>query len=325
MACCAPLRDSGTLMIRRGACVAPIADRADALSVGARVGEYELVALLGAGGMADVWLARRCSAYGFARLVALKTVRAEYARDPGFRAAFRDEARLLSAIHHANVASVLDLGEDGDTLYQVLSLVDGESLATILDRRPAGLPVPIALSIARDLARGLEATHSACDADGRPLRIVHRDVSPHNVLVGVDGLARIADFGVALPFGAIDGALVVGRPSYHAPEQRALRTVDARTDVYAAGVVLWEALGGLGGRNRARLRAVAPEAVIAIVDRALQAEPARRYESAAVLADALDEAARLCGPMASPAEVGAVVASPLALRTRFRKQGHARG
>jgi serine/threonine-protein kinase len=302
--------------------------------LGMRLGRYELLVPLASGGMAQVWVARLAGEHGFARLVAVKTMRPEHADIDAFRRMFLDEARLAARIVHANVVEVLDLGEEGEGIvYLAMTLVEGDSVAGLLKARSRigarRLPHGIAARVIGDVLAGLHAAHELRDEEGRPLQLVHRDVSPHNVLVGVDGIAKIADFGVAKARSRLadetEAGQVKGKFAYMAPEQLERRTVDRRSDVFSAGVVLWEALTGeklFGGIDLidtiARLRdtripdarELAPEVPARIAEvtaKALERDPARRFASAAEMGDALERAARESGAVASAKEVGALV------------------
>src|SRR5262245_16856478 len=190
--------------------------------------------------MAVVWAARAMGSRGFTKLVALKTMLPALAADPRFEKMFLAEASLCSRLHHGNVCEVVDLGESGGQLYLVMEWVHGDTLAAMMAAaRP--LPMGVAGRIAIDVARGLHAAHVLKDAGGAPLGIVHRDVSPQNILVGVDGSSKIADFGVAKREGgpATQAGFVKGKVRYMAPEQVYCENADPRTDVFALGVVLY--------------------------------------------------------------------------------------
>ena len=226
----------------------------------AKYGRYEAIHLIASGGMASVYLGRTRGAGGFERLVALKVMHEHIAHDPEFGGMFLDEARLAAKIRHPNVVPTLDVADDGS--YIVMEYVEGASLHAILSRlRKLGerLPLDVALRIFMDAMTGLHAAHELTSRKGKPLGIVHRDVSPHNILVGVDGASRITDFGIAYAEARITstrGGQLKGKLPYMAPEQLEDGTVDRRTDVYAAGCVLWEMLSGqrlFGGSNEAAI------------------------------------------------------------------------
>jgi hypothetical protein len=301
---------------------------------GMRLGRYELLAPLASGGMAQVWIARLAGEHGFERLVAIKTMRPEHSQNEAFRRMFLDEARLAARIAHANVVEVLDLGEDQGVVYQAMPLVEGDSIAGLLVRRKQlgsrGLPPGVAARLIADALCGLHRAHQLVDEDGRSLNLVHRDVSPQNVLVGVDGVAKIADFGVAKArlrlADETEAGQVKGKFAYMAPEQLERRTVDRRADVFSVGVVLWESLTGkrlFGGIDlldtiakvreapipdpRTRQPAI-PEALAEATMRALSRDPSLRFETAAAMSAAVEDAARDGGVMTTARELGVLVA-----------------
>src|ERR1700722_19538002 len=198
--------------------------------------------------MATVHLGRLLGHVGFARTVAIKRLHPKFAQDPDFVSMFLDEARLAARIRHPNVVPTIDVVATSGELFLVMEYVQGESLARLvrISRDKDTLISPnVVTTIMAAVLQGLHAAHEARDERGDPLGIVHRDVSPQNILVGTDGMARVLDFGVAKAAGRIqttrDGQLK-GKLGYMAPEQIQGREVDRRTDVYAAGVVLWEVL-----------------------------------------------------------------------------------
>ena len=214
------------------------------------VGRYALYDAIAAGGMATVHYGRLLGPVGFSRTVAIKRLHTQFARDPEFVAMFLDEARLAARIRHPNVVPTLDVVATDGELFLVMEYVSGESLARLV-RTAAGMgtvdPPRIVVAIVCGLLRGLHAAHEATNERGEPLGIVHRDVSPQNVLVGIDGQARVLDFGVAKAAGRLqttrDGKLK-GKLAYMSPEQLRGKQVDRRTDIFAASIVLWEALTG---------------------------------------------------------------------------------
>ncbi len=212
------------------------------------VGRYALYDPIAAGGMATVHYGRLRGPVGFSRTVAVKRLHPELARDPEFVSMFLDEARLAARIRHPNVVQTLDVvAEDGE-LFLIMEYVQGESLARLL-RGVASqnevIPHRIAATILSGTLMGLHAAHEAKDEQGARLGIVHRDVSPQNVLVGADGLARVLDFGVAKAAGRVHTTRegkVKGKLAYMAPEQIQSGVVTREADIYSAAVVLWEAL-----------------------------------------------------------------------------------
>jgi ABC-type branched-subunit amino acid transport system ATPase component len=274
------------------------------------LGRYVVHDEIAAGGMATVHLGTIRGPFGFTSTVAIKRLHPALAKDPEFVAMFLDEARLASRVRHPNVVPVLDVfAEDGD-LSLVMEYVEGESLATLARLcGERGAPVPVAVAIAVSILSGLHAAHEARDEHGAGLGLVHRDVSPHNVLVGSDGVVRLIDFGVAKAAGrrgvSRTGQLK-GKIAYMAPEQLQRGNVCRRTDVYAASVLLWELLTGehlFDGETEglvlgrvlddvvpapSSLRSGLPAGLDAIVLRGLDRNRDRRFASARDMARALE-------------------------------------
>jgi serine/threonine protein kinase len=297
--------------------------------------------------MGVVYLGRAVGLAGFQRTVAVKCCHEHLLDEGDFVAMFLDEARLAARIHHPNVVATLDVNQHGRTLYMVLDYIEGVSLADLLlacARQKGLLPVPVALTIVRDMLSGLHAAHDLRDHDGEPLNLVHRDVSPHNVLIGTDGLARIMDFGVAKAESRLaitKLGLLKGKIPYMSPEQVSQQPVTGASDQFAAGIVLWETLTGcrlfhaeseaaVAERIRAakvpapdRLRPSVSARVSAIVTRALSRDPADRHPTAAAMAEAIE---RSGVRLASAREIGKVVELLLpgrlaALRKKVREAG----
>ncbi len=293
------------------------------------IGRYSVHSELASGGMASVYFARLLGPSGFTRTVALKKPSALLAKDRDFAMMFIDEARLAARIRHPNVVSTLDVIETPDELAIVMDYIHGESLAKLsaaARARDEKVPLAIAAAILSDALHGLHAAHEATDERGEPLHIVHRDVSPQNVIVGADGITRIADFGIAKAAGRLrttkDGA-IKGKYAYMAPEQIRGEAVSRQTDTYAAAIVLWELLTGrplFRGANEAETiykcleadvpppSSVAPDVppvFDAIVKRALAKAPGDRDVSARALAAEIEKAA----PAVRASEIGAWVES----------------
>ena len=214
------------------------------------IGRYAVYGKIASGGMASVCFGRLLGGEGFARTVAIKRLHPHLAEDPEFRATLIDEARMAARIHHPNVVPTLDVVTADGELLLVMEYVRGESLARLLKierGRSRRVPLHIVSAIGSGALNGLHAAHEATSDSGEPLGIVHRDVSPQNLLVGVDGLARVIDFGVAKAAGRVqttrEGS-IKGKIAYMAPEQISGHSVSRRADVYAMGVVLWEMLSG---------------------------------------------------------------------------------
>jgi len=268
--------------------------------VPAIIDRYQLVERIGKGGMAQVFHARLQGLGGFERDVAVKVLLPEYASEPDFIDMLLDEARIAGAILHPCVIQVLDVGRAEDLFYLVMEYVDGSDLRTILKSSPRGrLALPTALYVVGEVLRGLDAVHGAVDRDGQPRRIVHRDVSPANVLVDRAGVVKLGDFGIAHATSRLtrtrNGA-VKGKLRYMAPEQQvAALPVDHRADLYAVGIMLCEMLLGADACEprrasvhgpvfswaRSRDARSIPADLAHILDHALAEDPARRYPSAA--------------------------------------------
>lgn len=214
------------------------------------IGRYALHGEIASGGMAVVHFGRLLGPVGFSRPVAVKRLHPQLAREPTFRAMFIDEARLASRIRHPNVVPTLDVVTDGDDLLLVMEYVHGESLHQLLravHERGERVPMRVTLAVMSAVLHGLHAAHEATTETGQPLNVVHRDVSPQNIMVGVDGVARVLDFGIARATVRLENTregIVKGKLAYMAPEQLGGAIVDRRADVYAAAVVLWEMLTG---------------------------------------------------------------------------------
>jgi serine/threonine protein kinase len=279
---------------------------------GEREGDrYELLGELATGGMATVYLGRMRRPMGFNRLVAIKCMHPQYAKDPSFASMFVDEARLTARLRHPNIVPTLDIVSDDGQLLIVMEYVEGESLAGLLTLvRDAGdrIPVAVACAIIHDLLLGLHEAHESTDDDGSALAIIHRDVSPQNVMVGLDGLARVLDFGVAKARRRVhhsNAGEIKGKIPYMPPEQLFGEGVDRRVDIYAAGVLLWESLVGQrlfeGSNEEALVRRIdagdvpAPSTKVAgispeldaIVMRAICKDADGRFPTALAMAEAI--------------------------------------
>jgi serine/threonine protein kinase len=297
-----------------------------------QIGDYEIVAKLADGGVGTVYLARRRGPAGFQRLVAIKRLHPQFAAAPSFVTMFTDEARLAARIHHANVVSIVELGTDDEGYYVVMEYVEGSNLGHLhWHATKAGGDQPmsraVALRIVLDALSGLQAAHEVEDDDGTVVNLVHRDVSPQNILIGVDGLARLGDFGIArasaLRVFETRGAALKGKLEYMAPEQIEHKDVDRTTDLFAMGIVLWELLTGrrlFQAANqvttiqrvcfdpipspRSIEPAVSPE-LERICAKALERARPRRYPTAIAFAEELEKAARADVGIATQREVAA--------------------
>ena len=213
------------------------------------IGRYAIHDEIAAGGMASVFLGRMRGERGFCRTVAIKRLHPQLARDPDFVSMFLDEARLAARIQHRNVVAPLDVVTvDDRELLLVMEYIHGEALSRLIGscrRSGTRIPAAIAVGVVTGVLHGLHAAHEAKSETGRPLDIVHRDVSPQNIMVGVDGVARVLDFGIAkasLRADITQAGVAKGKLSYMSPEQIRCEPLDRRSDVFAAAVVLWEML-----------------------------------------------------------------------------------
>ncbi|MBX3264081.1 MAG: serine/threonine protein kinase [Labilithrix sp.] len=288
------------------------------------VGRYVLYDELASGGMATVHFGRLSGPVGFSRTVAIKRLHPHYAKDPEFVTMFLDEARLCGRIRHPNVVPTLDVVTTQGEIFIVMEYVAGEALSKLMKaaaRKNVLMPPRVAATIMSSVLHGLHAAHQTKDEHGRELGIVHRDVSPQNILVGADGAARVLDFGVAKAAGRMqttrDGQLK-GKIAYMPPEQLSGAPVNRQVDIYAASVVLWEALTGrrlFDGETEAIVLARAIEgcidppsthnaflepAIDAVVLRGLARDPEMRFGTAREMALAIEQTIGL----ASPSEVG---------------------
>jgi len=276
------------------------------------IGRYRIVLPLGQGGTADVYLAVAVGPSGFHKLVVLKALRKCFSDDPDFRAMFLSEARLAARLHHPNIVQTNEVIEVDGVPTLVMEYLDGQPLSQVIVRgRQGGFSLAMQLRVLVDALAGLHRAHELTDFDGTPQSVVHRDVSPHNLFVTVEGQAKVLDFGIAkLERSMVETEVgtVKGKLRYMAPEQIAGAKVDRRADIYAAGVVLWEAVvGERMWRNcpedeiRARVRAgdvpmpatVRPDvspSLDRICRKALALRPDDRYATAQELADDIERA-----------------------------------
>ena len=265
--------------------------------------------------MATVFLARLSGVGGFQRFVAIKRLHPHLAGEHDFIQMFLDEARLAARLHHPNVVPILEIGAAEDGYYLVMEYIEGDTLARLMARSATSgnpMPVKVAVRVVIDALAGLHAAHELVDDDGNGLEIVHRDVSPQNILVGVDGSTRITDFGVARASTRLTttrSGQLKGKLAYMAPEQARGKGVDRRADLFAMGIVLWEVLARKrlfkGDGEAETLNRVIHEAIPTLLDanpeahpaldaacmKALERDPDKRYATARDFADALEKAA----------------------------------
>ncbi len=296
-------------------------------------GKYRLIAELGQGGMATVYLAVALGTSGFRKLAVVKLIRPQYASDPDLIEMFLDEARLCARLNHPNIVQTYDVGIDDGQHLMAMEYLDGVSFNAAISRlgREGGpLTFAFRARILLDVLEGLRYAHDLKDYDGKPLHIVHRDVTPHNIFVTYDGQVKLLDFGIAkAATSSVQTAtgVIKGKLTYMAPEQAFGDPVDSRADLYAVGVMLWEAVTGrrrfpAGLSDAAMFTRVAsgevPEApdaaalglpaeIDGVVLKALAPKREDRFQTAGELHAALDEALRKCRPVALR-DLGAMLA-----------------
>jgi serine/threonine protein kinase len=271
---------------------------------------FEILAKLSSGGMGDILLARRRGVHGFEKLLAIKTIRGDLARRPDIRAMFLDEARLVARLDHPTIAQVYDFGEHEETLFLAMEYVPGIALNKLLQKRDGPIPPVVSMRMIADVCRGLHAAHELCDKEGHALHVVHRDVTPGNLILTFDGHMKILDFGIAFMKGRESPDTIVGelkgKPSYMAPEHLRGEGVDRRADIYSVSVVLHELLTGrkLFSRDSVVATVLAvetslvarpstvvgplPSALDEIVLRGLERKKDERFPDARSMASALD-------------------------------------
>jgi serine/threonine-protein kinase len=312
------------------------------LAPGMVLGRYELLLPIAQGGMATVWAARQRGTRGFNKTVAIKTMLPTLSDDAQFEQMFLDEAALAARIHHPNVAEILDLGEQDDILYIVMEWVEGEALSVLhkaVKRNEAQFPMRLALRVARQAAAALHAAHELKDESDTPLRLVHRDVSPQNILCTYDGIVKLVDFGVAKAVGRAGGETTAGqlkgKVPYMSPEQARGGTIDRRTDIFALGIVMYKLTTGLhpfmGENDIATMRNIIsrplipprvknpgfPTEVEQVLLRCMQKDPEKRFQTMVDLGQAIDRV--LVGMGAADDDLGAFVRSTMGDRGNKRR------
>jgi len=308
-----------------------------------RLDRYELIAEIASGGMGVVLLGRIAGAGGFERLFAIKMMHPHLTEEPQFVAMLLDEARLAAKIHHPNVVATVDVCAAGSSYCLVMDYVNGFQLLDILDHPqiPPQKRIRVVLRALVDVMAGLEAAHNLRGDDGMPLGIVHRDVSPQNIIVGLDGVARLTDFGIALAASRISASrpgMIKGKPGYMAPEQARAGKVDRRADLWALGVILWEAVAGrrlfVADTEAAIVLKVieetipplhqvlpgTPPEIDQICSRALHRDPQQRYASAREMASDIEHAAGPLGLIADSHEVSDLIRQTFAAQIDHRRR-----
>lgn len=324
----APVPEAARQRLAAATSQAMAAPPASASANGRVLGRYEVVKRLGAGGMGELVLARHLGPAGFEKLVAIKRIRpggvlgAQGSEDEA-RKALVSEARIAARISHPNVVQVFSLEQEGPDFLMVMEYVRGWDLAALFSattKLKVQWPVEIVARVIADVAAALGAAHAQVDEEGRPDPVVHRDVSPHNVLLSTAGAVKLTDFGLA-KIKASDGATapgtVKGKLGYHSPEQLRSLPADSRSDVFSAGVLLWELLAGrrlfrrdnIADTFRATLQEQIPQiperalpaGIEEVLSRTLHRDPSARYRDGAELATELEEAVALSLGAATPA------------------------
>jgi eukaryotic-like serine/threonine-protein kinase len=279
--------------------------------------KYELLGGLASGGMAEVWLARSLGLAGFEKVVVLKTILPQLAKDPNFIEMFFNEARVAALLNHPNCVQIFDLGEENGTYYIAMEFIEGFSFSRVM-RRASNLgekiPIPVVARVVMDALSGLDSAHRLTDRNGRPLGLVHRDISPDNILVAFNGHTKLVDFGIAKaasqqqPTSLTRTGTVKGKHGYMPPEYLKGLAIDGRADLFALGVVMYRALCGakpfLGATDAMIVKAILdvppvpprkinadlPAALENVVMRALEKDRDRRFESARAMRSAIERA-----------------------------------
>jgi serine/threonine-protein kinase len=298
---------------------------------GQSIGRYEFLVPIAEGGMASVWAARMKGTRGFQKTMAIKMMLSSLSDNPQFEQMFLDEAQIASRIHHPNVVEIFDLGEETEVLYIAMEYIDGEPLSTIFRtaQKKGGIPLPIAVRIISDACAGLNAAHDLVDDNGSLVGLVHRDVSPQNILVSYDGTVKIVDFGVALAETRSSektmAGTVKGKAPYMSPEQALGKPIDCRTDIFALGIVLFHLTTGkhpfraendiLTLHNIIESEPPKPSSLVpsyprpleAAVLKALEKTPEKRFQTMAEFEAALDRVMPPTAARIRPADVGRFV------------------
>jgi serine/threonine-protein kinase len=306
-----------------------------------RLGPYEPQTLLALGGMAEIYLACQKGIKGFKRLVVIKRILPHLASQRRFIEMFLDEGRIAALLNHPNIVQIYDLGQDDDNYYIAMEYLEGESLGCLVHQARKShrrLNPELAARIVLEVCTGLEYAHELTDAQGKSFHIVHRDVSPHNIIVLFSGKVKLVDFGIAKAKSqthhTISGTLK-GKPTYMSPEQLRNKPVDARTDIFSIGVVFWELLAGKRLFKRdsdaASIQAImneriprvhevrenTPAQLDNIAHRALQKDPGKRYQSIREMSSDIKEYLRQVLSSVDVREVAAFVNEVLGERARM--------
>ena len=281
-----------------------------------RFGPYVILDQIGDGGMAEIFLAKMQGYSGFEKLIALKRIHPRYSQNQTFAKMLIHEAKLAASLQHFNVVQVYDLGEIDGQVFVAMEYVKGRDLAGVLSntyRRKERLPLPLSLCIATEFMTGLDYAHRMRSADGSPLGIIHRDISPQNLLISYEGEVKVTDFGIARVLSEKDGFQLPGnlhgKFGYMSPEQVKGQEIDQRSDIFSAGVVLWEMLTGTrlfrGKEHKETIKMIVshpiplpssknpevPPAVDRVVLKALARDPNNRYQTTGALLGELSRVA----------------------------------
>jgi serine/threonine-protein kinase len=277
-----------------------------------KIGRYEVIQHLASGGMADLYLCRQTGPMGFKKLAAVKQIRGDFTDDDEFHTMFLDEARIAALLTHPNIAQIYELGTEGGQPYLAMEFVNGRNLSAIfkkLGATGATMPPQIAAAVLAGVLRGLAYAHQRKDLDGAPLNLVHRDVTPQNVLISNDGQIKLVDFGIAKASNQVARTrhgVLKGKYSYMSPEQVRGHPLDGRSDLFAVGILLYEALTAHRPFKRGstietlkaivselppdprRYNAAVPPELLGIIARALFKKRAKRFADASQMLGALE-------------------------------------
>ncbi|GAB4530869.1 MAG: hypothetical protein Tsb0020_47300 [Haliangiales bacterium] len=317
------------------------ASRKQRASAAMQAPHYKILGRIASGGMGAVYLGAHADDVALSRLVAVKIIHEHLAENRVFTDMLLDEAQVAQRIDHPNVVGIIDVGEFLGRHFVVMPYIEGGTLSEMVRRHRHHLPTGLLMKVLIDALNGLHTAHSLVGDDGQPLGLVHRDISPGNILIGTDGVARVIDFGVAKAASRITHTApgtVKGKFSYMAPEQAMGDSIDLRADVFSAGVVMWTVLTGkrlFTGKNSAhtirnlmtaevlppsRIRPKVPQCYDEVCLKALQRNPDRRFQSAAEMAEALYTASLIAEKQISRDEIASWVSSTFEERINHRRE-----
>jgi serine/threonine-protein kinase len=309
-----------------------------------RLGSYQLIARLGAGGMAEVYLARRDGPAGFTKYLAIKRMRPELTQHQEFVDLFAEEAKTASLLSHPNICQVHEFNASGDELYMVMEYLEGIAVSSLLIRalrRSRSLPLPIVAGIIEQACDGIHYAHEVRDEAGGELQIVHRDISPPNLLITTSGSVKLLDFGISKSRQSVVRTMtgqIRGKFAYMSPEQLRSRPLDRRSDIFSLGIVTHELVTGKRLFRRptrlqtyhaitsepipapAELRPDLPPELDAVIRRALGREPDERFATARDMSDALRRALERSGGPATAKEIGDFIGEHFVAEIESRRQ-----